>query len=122
MSAPTLRLITAYRRQESAYQRVLELACSGLAAARAGGSLADLQDINRAKERALAEVSRIDAEIEAEREQWRQSQAFAPETAELEQLLARIGSLIERILAEERETDRWIANGAVCPESGAVQS
>ena len=45
MSASTLRLITAYRRQESAYERVLELARSGLAAVRSGRSLASLQEI-----------------------------------------------------------------------------
>jgi hypothetical protein len=111
MGAHTLRLITAYRRQEHAYERVLELACDGLETVRSGGALGELHEINRHKERMLAEVGRIDGEIDEERRQWRTAETVGAETADLEQLLARIAALIELILSKERETDRWIAHG-----------
>lgn len=111
MSAHTLRLITAYRRQEHAYERVLVLARDGLQTMRSGGSLSELHDINRHKEQVLDEVERIDSGVDEERRHWRTAETMSAETAELEQLLARIAALIELILAQERETDRWIAHG-----------
>ena len=112
MSPETEALLNAYRRQEDAYRRVLELAVEGSRLLRDGRPLAELHRVNLQKKLILQELARADLQKGSEITESRVAPSVGDASAELEGLLMRISSLIERILHQERETDRWIVHGS----------
>jgi hypothetical protein len=112
VSAALTRLLSAYREQAHAYEAVLELAQEGVAAVRAGAPLLLLHELNVRKRGCLEHIEQIEAGIAADKQAWRAGARAGREALELERLLAELTDLIEQILACERETDRWVVQGA----------
>lgn len=106
------RLRRAYLQQQAAYEEVLRLAREGARRVHAGEPLPRLQEVNLRKRECLAEVEQIEREIAADKQAWRLAQPGGPEARELHAMLQRLTDLIEQILDCERETDRWILQGA----------
>jgi tetratricopeptide (TPR) repeat protein len=106
------RLILAYRRELELYAEVLDLAHEGVATVRDCRPLCDLQAVNTRKQARLAEIDAIERAIEADKKIWRETPRAGLDAPELESLLQRLTDRIEQILRAERETDRWIVQGA----------
>lgn len=106
------RLILAYRRELELYAEVLDLAHEGVAAVRDCRPLCDLQAVNTRKQARLAEIDAIERAIEADKKTWRETPRAGLDSPELQALLQRLTDRIEQILRAERETDRWIVQGA----------
>ena len=106
------RLILAYRRQLELYTEVLDLAHEGVAVVRDCRPLADLQAVNTRKQARLAEIDAIERAIAADKQTWRDTPRASLQSPELQTLLERLKERIEQILRAERETDRWIVQGA----------
>lgn len=106
------RLILAYRRELELYAEVLDLAHEGVAAVRDCRPLGELQAVNTRKQVRLAEIDAIERAIEADKKSWRETSRSSFDSPELRGLLERLTDRIEQILRAERETDRWIVQGA----------
>lgn len=106
------RLILAYRRELELYAEVLDLAHEGVAAVRDCRPLQELQAVNTRKQARLAEIDAIERAIEADKQTWHETPRSSLDSPELRALLERLTDRIEQILRAERETDRWIVQGA----------
>lgn len=106
------RLILAYRRELELYGEVLDLAHEGVAAVRDCRPLSALQAVNTRKQARLAEIDAIERAIAADKKTWRETPRATLHSPELQALLERLTDRIEQILRAERETDRWIVQGA----------
>lgn len=106
------RLILAYRRELELYAEVLDLAHEGVTAVRDCRPLDELQTVNTRKQARLAEIDAIERAIEADKKTWRETPRAGLDAPELQSLLRRLTDRIEEILRAERETDRWIVQGA----------
>ena len=106
------RLVLAYRRELELYDEVLDLAHEGVAAVRDARPLRELQAINTRKQARLAEIDAVERAVAADKHTWRTTPRTNLQSPELQMLLERLTDRIEQILRAERETDRWIVQGA----------
>ncbi|HKK70113.1 MAG TPA: hypothetical protein VKA86_02780 [Candidatus Krumholzibacteria bacterium] len=113
------RLILAYRRELDLYAEILELARQGAEIVRHCRPLGELNAVNERKQDLLAEIASIDRTIADDKHAWREDSAATASSqgAELDKLLRRLTDRIEQILLAERETDRWIVQGAGVTEA-----
>lgn len=105
---PTTRLLEVYRAEAEAYRHVLDLARRGVECVRQGQPLSDLQTINLEKKRWLDDIRALEEQVGPEKEEWQRRSRLGPRHAELDSVLGEIMGLLEDILDQERETDRWI--------------
>jgi len=105
---PTTRLLEVYRKEADAYRHVLELAHAGVDCVREGRPLADLQAINLEKKRWLDDIRALEDGVGPEKEEWQRRGRLGHRHAELDSVLGEIMRLLEEIMDQERETDRWI--------------
>lgn len=117
MSANTLKLLTHYQQQLASYERVLALANDGVGVVRDGRPLEELHSVNLRKKELLDEIARRETLVATQKQEWRRLPRSGAASVELEALLARITALIELILRQEHETDRWILHGSGMQEA-----
>ncbi len=115
------RLILAYRRELDLYAEILELARQGAEVVRHCRPLGELNAVNERKQDLLGEIAAIERTIADDKRVWRENTAGAASAqgAELDKLLRRLTDRIEAILLAERETDRWIFQGAGVSGTGS---
>lgn len=115
------RLILAYRRELDLYAEILELARQGVEVVRHCRPLGELNAVNERKQDLLGEIAAIERTIADDKRAWRENPAAAASVqgSELDGLLRRLTDRIEEILLAERETDRWIFQGAGVTETGS---
>ena len=112
-----VRLVLAYRRELELYGEVLDLAQEGARLVRDCRPLGELNAVNERKRACLAEIERIEREIVDDKRTWREQPTTTTQGAELQSMLRRLTDRIEQILLAERETDRWIVQGAALHEN-----
>jgi hypothetical protein len=116
------RLRRAYERELDLYCEVERLGRDGVLVVREGRSLAELNEINREKQRHLSAIAEIEMGIAGDKDAWRSAHDGRVLSNELDSLLDRLRFRIETILDLERETERGVVQASGILESKVATS